>query len=192
MKAYDYEAVTYDADVYCVGCLPDDVSVDDEEVGPIFADSEWDHYPVCAHCGTVHDYVSLTTYGRDQLRRDARSEPFTRAYIECALWSSTDNSRDDGGDPLDQNYGPDDIADDTLDEMIDDCRQFQADNTADIGDEHARAGHDFWLTRNGHGAGFWDRPEVYGQAQADRLSEACDPWGSYDLYIGDDGQIYGS
>lgn len=22
--------------------------------------------------------------------------------------------------------------------------------------EVARAGHDFWLTRNGHGAGFWD------------------------------------
>jgi hypothetical protein len=23
-------------------------------------------------------------------------------------------------------------------------------------------GHDLWLTRNGHGAGFWDRPEIYG------------------------------
>ena len=27
----------------------------------------------------------------------------------------------------------------------------------------AQVGHDLWLTRNGHGAGFWDRPEVYGQ-----------------------------
>lgn len=26
-----------------------------------------------------------------------------------------------------------------------------------------QVGHDLWLTRNGHGAGFWDRPEVYGQ-----------------------------
>lgn len=23
-------------------------------------------------------------------------------------------------------------------------------------------GHDLWLTRNGHGAGFWDRKEIYG------------------------------
>lgn len=27
-------------------------------------------------------------------------------------------------------------------------------------------GHDLWLTRNGHGAGFWDRPEVYGKENA--------------------------
>lgn len=28
----------------------------------------------------------------------------------------------------------------------------------------AQAGHDFWLTRNGHGAGFWDGDDgkVYG------------------------------
>jgi hypothetical protein len=122
----------------------------------------------------------------------ANLDSFTEAYIECALWSSTDNADDSGGEPLDANYSAEDIAPETLREMIEHCRQFQADHAADIGDEHARAGHDFWLTRNGHGAGFWDRPEVYGQAQADRLSEACDSWGSYDLYIGDDGQIYGS
>jgi hypothetical protein len=130
---------------------------------------------------------------RDQvvsLLRDL--DELTRAYIECALWSSTDNADDSGGKPLDASYSAEDIAPETLREMIEECRQFQADNAADIGAEHARAGHDFWLTRNGHGAGFWDRPEVYGQAQADRLSEACEPWGSYDLYVGDDGQIYGS
>jgi hypothetical protein len=27
----------------------------------------------------------------------------------------------------------------------------------------AQVGHDLWLTRNGHGAGFWDRPKVYGK-----------------------------
>lgn len=59
MKAYDFDAVTYDASVYCTECLPDGVSVDDEEVHPIFADSEWDSYPVCDACGTEHDYVSL-------------------------------------------------------------------------------------------------------------------------------------
>jgi hypothetical protein len=27
-------------------------------------------------------------------------------------------------------------------------------------------GHDLWLTRNGHGSGFWCRTEVYGEDNA--------------------------
>lgn len=30
----------------------------------------------------------------------------------------------------------------------------------------AQIGHDLWFTRNGHGVGFWDRPEVYGEENA--------------------------
>lgn len=29
-----------------------------------------------------------------------------------------------------------------------------------------RVGHDLWFTRNGHGVGFWDRPEIYGEENA--------------------------
>lgn len=65
MKAYDYEAVAYDGAVYCTGCLPDEVSIDDTDyVQPIFASSEWDYYPCCDKCGEVHDYVGLTDEGR--------------------------------------------------------------------------------------------------------------------------------
>lgn len=59
MRSYDYDAVTYDGEVYCVECLPDGVNVEDPEVMPIFADSEWDHVPVCSVCGTEHDYVTI-------------------------------------------------------------------------------------------------------------------------------------
>jgi len=31
-------------------------------------------------------------------------------------------------------------------------------------------GHDLWLTRNRHGAGFWDRPDIY-EDKADKLTE---------------------
>jgi hypothetical protein len=70
MKSYDYEAVAYDGAVYCCGCLPDGVTEESEEASPIFADSEWDCYPVCDHCGCTHDYVGLTSYGqaREALR----------------------------------------------------------------------------------------------------------------------------
>jgi hypothetical protein len=52
------------------------------------------------------------------------------------------------------------------------------------------AGHDFWLTRNGHGAGFWDGDlsEDVGNA----LTEAAKKFGECHLYVGDDGQIYTS
>jgi hypothetical protein len=57
MNSYDFEACCYDGEVYCNECLPEGVSTDDAD--PIFADQEWDYAPVCDHCGTVHDYVTI-------------------------------------------------------------------------------------------------------------------------------------
>jgi hypothetical protein len=61
-----------------------------------------------------------------------------------------------------------------------------------------RLGHDLWLTRNGHGAGFWDRDElqtegVYqGKAWTlgDCLSDIARQLGACDLVAGDDGLLY--
>jgi hypothetical protein len=117
-------------------------------------------------------------------------DTFTRAYLECALWSSTDNADDSGGEPLDANYSVDDIAPDTLARMVRDCDLFReacAEDLTDVDDE--RAGHDYWLTRNRHGAGFWDRGLG---AVGKRLTDAAHADGSFDLYIGDDGRIHGS
>lgn len=113
---------------------------------------------------------------------------FTIAYIEAALWSSTDNSDDSGGDPLDDNYGIEDLAPETLQSIFEDCRAFQNDHFEDIANDLERAGHDFWLTRNGHGAGFWDGD--WDDEVGDRLTKASDDYASVDLYIGDDGLIY--
>ena len=55
------------------------------------------------------------------------------------------------------------------------------------GIDAAQAGHDFWLTRNGHGAGFWDRG--LGE-RGDRLTNAAHVYGACDLYLGDDGFVY--
>lgn len=66
MKSYDYEACAYNGAVYCNQCLPEGVDIESDDVSPIFAESEWDSYPVCDHCGGVHDYVGLTTYGQRQ------------------------------------------------------------------------------------------------------------------------------
>lgn len=50
------------------------------------------------------------------------------------------------------------------------------------------AAHDFWLTRNGHGAGFWDG--AWTEPVATELTDAAHAFGSCDLDLGDDGKIY--
>src|SRR6266852_1896131 len=81
-------------------------------------------------------------------RRGRSMDAFTRQYIITALWSSMDNSNDQGGEPLDANYGPEDIAPETLVSIKYDCEAFQHDHAEDIGGDVEQAGHDFWLTRN--------------------------------------------
>ena len=48
-------------------------------------------------------------------------------------------------------------------------------------------GHDLLLTRNGHGAGFWDRG--LGEI-GDQLTGVCEKMGEVYVYEGDDGMIY--
>jgi hypothetical protein len=50
-------------------------------------------------------------------------------------------------------------------------------------------GHDFWLTRNHHGAGFWDRG--YDKDIADKLTDISQTFKEINLEVGDgDNKIY--
>ncbi len=108
-------------------------------------------------------------------------DEFTWAYLDAALWSSDDDTNpEQGGEPLDANYGHEDIEPTTLAEMIDDCREFQerqSKNLVDVDDAHA--GHDFWLTRNRHGAGFWGGD--YPEPEAAILTDAAHAFGEYGI-----------
>lgn len=109
---------------------------------------------------------------------------FETAYIECLLWSSCD-----GNDkPLDLNYSIDDLAEETKAKIIEDCDKFieLAGPLLDTIDD-SQAGHDFWLTRNRHGAGFWDRG--LGKPGED-LTKLSHSFGELWSYIGDDNKIY--
>jgi hypothetical protein len=74
-------------------------------------------------------------------------------------------------------------------EEVKECSDFQKLNRVALegAGDPSQNGHDFFLTRNGHGAGFWGRG--YGEV-GDRLSAACKSYGSQDLYLGDDGKIH--
>lgn len=116
-------------------------------------------------------------------------DSFERAFLECALWSSTDNSDDSGGESLDDNYSIEDIAEESIAKLKKDCDNFREECAELLGQagDSEQNGHDFWLTRNGHGAGFWDRG--YGEA-GKLLTAACKPYGEVYLYIGDDNKIH--
>lgn len=115
-------------------------------------------------------------------------DPFCTAYIEAALWSSTDNSDERGGEPLDKNYDIEDFDDESLRKMEQDCKAFQEKAGDLIDGQEEQAGHDFWLTRNGHGAGFWDGD--WPEPAATELTNLSKEFGEVDLYIGDDGKVY--
>lgn len=119
-------------------------------------------------------------------------DQFTIGYIACALWSSNDNSNDQGGDPLDQNYSAADFSPEALGKIIADCKKFQEDNAEILAKisypkndstDLAHAGHDYWLSRNGHGAGFFD--EGFNE-----LQDASEAFGECNIEVGDDGKLH--
>lgn len=109
----------------------------------------------------------------------ARVDSFTQGYLDCAEWlldDEVDRDRLRGW------------AKRAIDAAATDCTQFQRENAADLeryeeatGRDMASAGHDFFLTRNHHGAGFLDR-EGDDQAVLDRLTEASHAYGDADTY----------
>jgi len=123
-----------------------------------------------------------------------QEERFIHSYIETALWAETD----DNERPLDDNYGPTDLDKESRQKMEADCRSFLAQvEAAEIDldeanllnrDTYEQAGHDFWLTRNGHGAGFWDGD--WEKEAGKKLTDMAHAFGSSDIYVSDDGQLY--
>ena len=121
-------------------------------------------------------------------------DSFLYAYIEAALWSSVDED----GEPIDDNYNIENMSVGLLASMTDDCRVFWDRNGPYIQachDPHARsewstyeqAGHDFWLTRNGHGDGFWDGRHIWGP-YTHRFTEDSKRFGVHDITV-EDGEV---
>lgn len=119
-----------------------------------------------------------------------RIDTVLRYYVAAALWSSTNPDNEDE-EFLDENYSIEDIDDKLLTSMKSDIKKFISENYDSIeesGMNDEQLGHDLWLTRNGHGAGFWDRG--YEKEISDKLSDSARDMKGTDLYVGDDGKIY--
>lgn len=112
---------------------------------------------------------------------------FVDEYLEAALLMETgDDDR-----PLDRTYGIDDVGEDALAVARWQCLAFMAAAGDDLTQYQVATGRsgggDFWLTRNGHGTGFWSRG--LGPLGA-TLTELAHQFGETGLYVGDDGELY--
>lgn len=134
-------------------------------------------------------------------------ERVVTGYIDAMLWSESCNGTapldvcdhfgktgDAAGDcdkslSHDLNYGETDLSGEAYDEIRSDVADFVTANYHDLFGiiDAALVGHDFLLTRNSHGAGFWDRG--YG-ALGDRLSDAARVYGNVSAYVGDDELVH--
>lgn len=135
--------------------------------------------------------MSLTVHG-------ITLDTFTTEYLAAMLWSSVDDGEFD-------HVAIVDLPVETINSAVADCAKFQASpawQTALEADSErddmpyasdgtgmeGQGGHDFWLTRCGHGAGFWDGD--WPQPYDDALDAVARQFGNIDPYMGDDGQVY--
>lgn len=107
-------------------------------------------------------------------------------YIGTALWSSSDGDRENLDEFSIEDFDPQSLA-----ELLKDFNDFETEvlNLGILEDyDSTDLAHDFWLTRNRHGAGFWDGdwPKEIGE----KLTEMSQSYGEVNLYVGDDGKIY--
>jgi len=125
---------------------------------------------------------------------------FTAGYIQSLLWSSHESIDDGDGTVIELEHcelsaeGQDKCAAECLaffNANYDDLTRYAAQRQihAGNGTAWAHAGHDFALTRNGHGAGFWDREELDPMVGRNLTKASEDACGMV-AYLGDDGKVY--
>lgn len=127
----------------------------------------------------------------DTEKQDKKLEAFTHGALVALLWSEVDNQ----GIPLDSTYDQGDMDSESLARFKQECFEFFAENTADLlsacqqsGYGWGHAGHDYTLTRNGHGAGYWDG-DIIDLDLGEKLTDAALKFGEVSLFVSDDGVV---
>lgn len=104
-------------------------------------------------------------------------------YLEAALWAGLDYDQEDesgNNPPLDEKYDTSDVSGETRQRILSEVDQLakSVDDFSWGEMDPEQFGHDFYLTRNHHGAGFWDRG--LGEL-GDKLTQAAHSFGEDNL-----------
>ena len=119
---------------------------------------------------------------------NANLKMIIQGYQGALQWATSD--RDD------ESLEDYDFSTEATDKINADCLKFYQDNldlvleileVSDRNYDYSSIGHDFFLTRERHGAGFWDRG--FGKL-GDDITDICQTFGESFPYLGDDDLIY--
>lgn len=130
--------------------------------------------------------------------KEKQFSEFFAGYVRTALWSSSDIHPETGEEVQLDNC----VESDSLRENLKPSAfKFFTENyllLVKYGEERVfdeaggsfweHAGHDFWLTRCGHGTGFWDQDSDAGN-ELDELVGYGTKYPNVDLYLDDDGFV---
>jgi hypothetical protein len=166
----------------------DALNIEHDHLGPAYElQSEEKSHPLLEKFEKKGGLLKRAADEKDAAFMKLSPDEFVQAYLEAALWASTEG--DDEGTPLDRRFTMDDFSSAALRKADEDCQAFiqlAGDKLSDMSDE--KAGHLFWLDRCGHGTGFWDEDSI-DSALGQELSELCKQFGECDVYVDDDGQL---
>jgi antirestriction protein/predicted RNA binding protein with dsRBD fold (UPF0201 family) len=107
-------------------------------------------------------------------------DPMTRHYLVTMLWAELDQTDpNSGGDPLDKNFDISDIDEESVAQAKKDCDEFYKQAEVLLGKhgieitelDPEMLGRDFWLSRNGHGAGFFDAEYLDDKEARDEMQD---------------------
>lgn len=119
---------------------------------------------------------------------EERLERFTRGFLSTLAELGGDQEQEG-----ERSFEPEDLAPQVREALAKQCARFISENLDDLlfateqDYDWDLAGHDFALSRNGHGAGFFDRDF---DGRQDNLQQAAEQAGQIELYLGDDGQVH--
>ena len=148
--------------------------------------------PVCVSASDTHGWfegLRTVVYDYGFLVSIPLDEIVVPAYLEAAKFT-------DGG-PDHPDIEDAEFSEDAEKASRESCEAFLRANLDDIiaavsryRDGWASVGHDLWLTRNRHGSGFWDRPELKADGLGSRLTHAAHAIGESHVYLGDTRQLH--
>lgn len=164
---------------------------------------------------TKHNMKYIKLFEEYNVSTDVDIKSVMNSYLESAIWTEEERIKEEENSEYSDMYGDnyDDIdnedssnvsikallpqTDFSIDNIADDSKihayydikkflEYAGDAVKDI--DASSLGHDIWLTRNHHGAGFFDRG--YDSDVEKILMDSAHKLGEDSLYLGDDGYLH--
>ena len=120
-------------------------------------------------------------------------DSFTEQALDALFWSCVSDY--DTGMNFDE-YSFNDLNELNLKQFKSQCERFQEENESDLEMFDDNQGHNFTLSRNGHGSGYFDEYLNYKdrlkerEEAGDRLQDKARQYGECFLQLGEDGRVY--